>query len=96
MRKLKSHGAKKSEGRDPLGYFNILSAAKYQKTRGPFGETKKIEVSQSRKGWSLIMPKSGNLLLRKACKQISTYAPVRTRTFWVEKQASYHHLTTNT
>ena len=73
---------------------HIHSVAKYQKIEGGlFGdfETFSKKVSQSRKGGKVSMPKkSGNLLLRNACKKISAYAPVRTRTPWVEKQACYH------
>ena len=48
------------------------------------------QLLQSRKGESHSAEKSGNLLLRNACKKISAYAPVRTRTLWVESK----HLTT--
>ena len=54
-----SHCAEKSE-RDPLGFFNIRSVAKYQKMKeDPLGTLKKFrkKVSQSRKGGSLIVPK---------------------------------------
>ena len=38
-----SHSAEKSERRDPLGFFNIRSVAKYQKKKGGiFGDMKKI------------------------------------------------------
>ena len=37
-----SHSAEKSERRDPLGFFNIRSVAKYQKMKGGiFGDMKK-------------------------------------------------------
>ena len=53
MRIFKSHSAEKSERRDPLGFFNIRSVAKYQNKLkgGPFGDIKKFskKVSQSRK-----------------------------------------------
>ena len=58
----------------------------------PFGTLnnfRKSHKSEKRRE-CLIMPKSGNLLLRKACKKLSAYARARTRTLWVEKQASYH------
>ena len=38
-----SHSAEKSERKDPLGFFNIRSVAKYQKMKvGIFGDMKKI------------------------------------------------------
>ena len=43
-----SHSAKKSERRDPLGFFNIRSVAKYQKRKGGiFGDMKKIAKKKS-------------------------------------------------
>ena len=92
---FKSHSAEKSE-RDPLGFFNIRSVAKYQNKLkgGPFEDIKnfsKKKVSQSRKkGRVSYSRKSENLLLRNTCKKISAYSRVRTRTLWLEKQASYH------
>ena len=43
-----SHSAEKCKRRDPLGFINIYSAAKYQKTRkGDPLETKKFEKSHN-------------------------------------------------
>ena len=85
-----SHTADKSE-RDPLGFFNIRSVAKYQNKLkgGPF-EHKKISQKKSHKAEKREESqclKSENLLLRNTCKKISAYS--RVRTLWVEKQASY-------
>ena len=51
MRIFSTHSAKKSERRDPLGFLNIRSVAKYQKMkREIFGDIKKYceKKSQSR------------------------------------------------
>ena len=49
--------AKKTEREDPLGFFNIHSAAKHQKisNRGPFGEffSKKVSMPKKLKGGTL-------------------------------------------
>ena len=92
MRNFNTHSAEKSERRDPLAFFNIRSVAKYQNKLkgGPFEDIKKFSKKkshQAEKGRSLIVP---NPLLRNTCKKISAYSRVRTRTLWVEKQASYH------
>ena len=92
-----SHSAKKSPQGTLWDFLNIRSLAKHQKIerKNPLGTLKNCQKSlrgtQSRKGGkSHSAEKSGSLLLRNACEKISAYAPVRTPTFWVEKQASYH------
>ena len=66
--------AEKSEKRDPLGFFNIRSVAKYQANwwENPLKTLKKFrkKVSQSRKGVGVSVPKSENLLLRNTCKKL--------------------------
>ena len=57
-----SHSAEKSERRDPLGFSNIRSVAKYQNKLkgGPFEDIKKFSKKKSHKaekGRSLIVPK---------------------------------------
>ena len=84
--------------RDPLGFFNIRSLAKYQKIerRTLWGHLKNFEKKShkaEKKSHKAEKPhsaeKSQNLLLRNTCKKISAYPRVRTRNLWVEKQASY-------
>ena len=77
--------------RDPLGFFNIRSLAKYQKIeRTLWGHLKNFEKKSHKAEKPHSAEKSQNLLLRKTCKKISAYRRVRTRNLWVEKQASYH------
>ena len=52
MRIFESHSAKKSESRDPLGFFNIRSVAKYQ---NKFEDIKKFSKK------SLTKPKKGRV-----------------------------------
>ena len=96
MRIFNSLSAKKSERRDPLGFFNIRSVANYQNKLkgGPFEDIKENfekKVSQSRKKEASHSAEK----VRAFCfgifvNKISAYSRVRTRTLWVEKQASYH------
>ena len=54
---------------DPLRFFNTQFVAKYQKIeREPFGDNKNFS-KKSRKAGSHSAEKSGNLLLRNACKK---------------------------
>ena len=90
-----SHSAKKPERKNPLGFFNIRSVAKYQNKLkgGPFEDIKKFSkksLTKPKKREESHSAESENLLLRNTCKKISTYSRVGTRTLRVEKQASYH------
>ena len=95
LRIFKSHSAEKSERRDPLGFFNICSVAKYQKKLkgGSFGDIKTFE-KKSHKAEKRVESHSAEKL-RTFCfgilvKKIGAYARVRTRTLWAERQASHH------
>ena len=80
-------------------FFNNRSVAKYQNKLkgGPFEDIKRTLKNFSKK--SLTKPKREEShsaeKVRTFCfgilvKKISAYSRVRTRTLWVEKQASYH------
>ena len=73
-----SHSAENSEKRDPLGFFNIRSLAKYQKIerRTLWGHLKnfekksnKAEKKSHKAEKSHSAEKSQNLLLRNTCKK---------------------------
>ena len=61
--------------KEPSRFFSIHYVAKYQKIGGgPFRDIKKFSKkvsSQSRKGGFHSAEKSGNLLLRNACKKLA-------------------------
>ena len=94
MRIFKSHSAEKSERRDPFEFFNVRSVAKYQKNEGrTLGDIKKfskISLKKPKRGRGVSLSKKVRIFcFENFVKKISAYARVRTRTLWVEKQASY-------
>ena len=78
----------------PLRFLNIHFVTNFQKIeRGPFGVFEKISRKKSlkaQKGGLIMRKKKKTFCFGTVVKKISATAWVRTRTLWVEKQASYH------